>query len=226
MKLFKAALAAALSLGAVAPAIAQPPAAGPARPVRLRSAQRRAQRRGGAAATASPVPIAPRRIRRWPPRGRRRAAPRAAMRSAITSFEIADRRGDAALRAQAVDLLVDSGLATPAELGPLLASQASRSLDRERSAAHRAAARPHGRAAAEQPGGAGRLCRVQGAAAASPATPCCSSCARDRGGAGKPAGRRRKAGICAGWRSPSKAGWRRRRRSLARVRWSPIIRAR
>lgn len=61
------------------------------------------------------------------------AAARAAARGAEARYalahyqlEIARARGDMPLQAQAVDALVDSGLASPDELAPLLANQASR----------------------------------------------------------------------------------------------------
>jgi tetratricopeptide (TPR) repeat protein len=127
MKLSRAALAVALALAASGPAFAQLPAA-PAQPVRslaLSPAERNVVAVLGNA-VASPDRAA---------QDQAMTAARAAVRSpegryavGYYQLQIADRRGDAALRAQAVDMLVESGQATADEMGTLLASQASRSL--------------------------------------------------------------------------------------------------
>jgi tetratricopeptide (TPR) repeat protein len=130
MKLSRAALAAAIALGVSGPALGQQPAAPapPAPPVRavaLSPAERHVVAALGDTLASPDRAVQDQAI----------AAARAAVRSpegryavGYYQLQIADRRGDASLRAQAVDMLVDSGLATADEIGPLLASQASRSL--------------------------------------------------------------------------------------------------
>ena len=72
-------------------------------------------------------------------------------------FQIGRGRGDMAMQTQAVDAMVESGLATPEELPGLLSFQAGRALGRRQCRADRPAARAPGPDAAEQSGGAGRL---------------------------------------------------------------------
>ncbi|HST35810.1 MAG TPA: hypothetical protein VLK25_04180, partial [Allosphingosinicella sp.] len=126
MKLSRAALAVALALAASGPALAQQPAAAqPVRSLALSPAERNV-----VAALGNTVAGQDRAAQ-----DQAMTAARAAVRSpegrhavGYYQLQIADRRGDAALRAQAIDLLVESGQATPEEMGPLLANQATRGL--------------------------------------------------------------------------------------------------
>ena len=126
MKPSGAILAASLSVAAVAAAAQAPvPLAPPARSLALSPAERNVVAALGNS-LASPDRAA---------QDQALAAARVAARSPEARYatgyyqlQIADRRGDAALRAQAVDILVESGQPTAAEAVPLLANQASRSL--------------------------------------------------------------------------------------------------
>ena len=72
-------------------------------------------------------------------------------------FEIGRARGDVAMQTQAIDALIDSGVAQPDELPALLAHQAIPRLFGRRFRAHRPAAGAHPHGATEQSGLAGRL---------------------------------------------------------------------
>ena len=126
MKVSKAGMAAALALGAIAAtAEAQPPAVPQVRAISLNREER-------AAVTALQASMnSPNRAAQ----DQALAAARAAARSpegryavGYYQLEIGRARGDAQLQAAAVDQLVESGLATPAEMSALLGNQAARAL--------------------------------------------------------------------------------------------------
>ena len=157
--------------------------------------------------------------------GRALAAARAAARGADARYalahyqlEIGRARGDQQMQTQAVDALVESGLARADELPALLANQAARAYSRRRRRAGRPAARPDGRAAAEQCRGARRLRPAQGAhrgqrdrAGRTLAVLCGRALAANQA-AGGWVSRPRRAGILRGAGARrSTAGWRRRR---------------
>src|SRR3954468_18264244 len=118
MKVFKAATAALLVVGAASLSAQQP-----ARPLAL-SREEQSAIAALQAAAAGPDRTA---------QDNALAAARAAARSADARYaiahyqlEIGRARGDYAMQAQAVDALVDSGLATPDEMPSLLSNQLSR----------------------------------------------------------------------------------------------------
>lgn len=126
MKVSKAGMAAALALGAVAAtAEAQPPSTPQVRALSLSREER-------AAVTALQVAMSsPNRAAQ----DQALAAARAAARSpegryavGYYQLEIGRARGDAQLQAAAVDQLIETGLATPAEMSALLGNQAARAL--------------------------------------------------------------------------------------------------
>lgn len=125
MMLSRAALAAALALTVPGAVLGQQPPAAvpPARAIALSPAERNV-----VSALANAVANPDRAVQDQAMNAARAAVRSPEGRYAVGYYQlqIADRRGDAALRAQAVDMLVESGQATPAELVPLLANQASR----------------------------------------------------------------------------------------------------
>jgi len=129
MKFLKAASAAALALCATGLA-AQPPQTAFPQPAPPRALQLSGPERSALSALQATMSGTD-RVAQDAAIARARAAaqsPQARYAVAYLQFQIAGGRGDQALRGQAIDAMVDSGQATPEEMGALLAAQASRTL--------------------------------------------------------------------------------------------------